>query len=529
MRRLLAVALACAFIASLAPAARTDTTTMALVRVRVTSDEQASFLLSSFDETHNHTEEEIELLLWPGDRARLDGLGYDYRVVQENLPLHELTIGTAAPGPISLPGPDYSDYRHLADYNTEMEALAQENPKLVKHFEMPELSLEGRTIYGLEIAANVKANDGRPVFYMDAVHHAREWPASEYTMIFAHHLVEKYGSDKRITGLLKKARVILVPIVNVDGFDYSREAATSLAQAGRNATSNLAGFNGFEGYWRKNRRSLSGVTVPAVNKNPDAFGVDPNRNYSYLWGDNQGGSSSSQVDQTYRGEAPFSEPEVRNVRSIVTSRTVTGIITNHTYQASVLRAGGGNAPDDHLLEPLAARLAAPMNYENRGSVGYPTTGTTDDWAYAAAGILGFTIEHGTEGFHPAYDIAMGRVDGVMEAFTRMLEASINERYHSVIKGHVVGAKGASVTLKKSFATPLSDGNPIGESSVEESLKISVKASRNGSFELHVGPSSRPWESKAESYTLVVSSGGKKQTFKVRVGRGKTFNLGAVRI
>src|SRR5687768_1039536 len=98
-----------------------------------------------------------------------------------------------------------------------MAELAKKNPSLVKLFEMPRPSLEGRTIYGLEIAADVKGDDGRPIFYMDGVHHAREWPASEFTMMYAHYLVEKFGKDPEITSLMKKARVILVPIVNVDG------------------------------------------------------------------------------------------------------------------------------------------------------------------------------------------------------------------------------------------------------------------------------------------------------------------------
>lgn len=529
MKRFVAAALAGMLLGALAPSARTDTATLDLVRVEVTSPEQASYLMGHFDETHNHSSTEIELLLWPGDRAELDALGYSYRVVQENLPQHELQEGTRAPAPIALPGPDYDDYRRLGDYNSEMETLAEKNPKSVKLFEMARPSLEGRTVLGLEIAADVKSNDGRPIFYMDALHHAREWPASEYTMIFAHHLVEKYGKDRRITSLLKKARVILVPIVNPDGFDYSRESVLSLTQGTRNAGSSTAGFNGFEGYWRKNRRSLTGATVPVAQKNPDAFGVDPNRNYAYLWGDGNGGSSGDQTDQTYRGTAPFSEPETQNVRDIVLSRTITGIITNHTYQATVLRTGGGNAPDDHLLSPIADRLAAPMNYRNQASVGYPTTGTTDDWAYSVAGILGFTIEHGSEGFHPAYVTAMARVDGVMEAFTRALEVAANERYHSVISGKVIGGSGAKATLKKTFQTVLSDGNPTGEKSFKETISIPLKVNKDGSFEFHVGPSSRPWEKKPESYKLVIKSGGKTKTITVRVDRGETARLGTIRL
>ena len=391
-------------------------------------------------------------------------------------------------------------------------------------------SLEGRDIFGIEIAADVKdTNDGRPIFYIDAVHHAREWPASEYTMIWLHHLVEKYGKDKKITKLLRKSRVIAVPVVNVDGFNHSRESVDSYVQETRNALATPGGVSGIGGYWRKNRRSLTGVTAPALESNPDAYGVDPNRNYSYLWGDSQGGSSGNQPDQTYRGTAPFSEPETQNVRDIILSRPVTAVLTNHTYQASVLRAGGGLAPEDGLLSRLGAKMAKVLKYQNAGNVGYPTTGTTDDWAYASIGSIGYTIEHGAIGFHPAYDAEVGSFwDEHMKAFDILFEAAANPKYHSVIKGKV--AKGpATVKITKSFKTKLSPGNPTGKPSVPEKINMAIKTKKNGSFVWHTAPSLRPYEKKAESFTLTVNSGGKSKTMKVLVRRGQVKNLGKIKL
>ena len=528
MRKLTITALVLALLAALAPLGRTDVPKLSLVRVHVTSEEQAAYLMSNFDETHNHSAGEIELLMWPGDRLELDRLGLPYDVVTEDLVARDLALN-AGPHPLQiLPGPDYSDYRHLADYNSEMADLAKKNPSLVKLFEMKQPSLEGRTIYGLEIAADVKSDeDGRPIFYMDAVHHAREWPASEFTMIYAHYLVEKFGKDREITSLLKRARVILVPIVNVDGFNYSRESVTGVNQQARDRTQNLSAGNGFEGYWRKNRRSLTGVTLPGAEVNPDAYGVDNNRNYAYLWGDQQGGSANEQYDQTYRGEAPFSEPESANVRDIVLSRNVTGIITNHTVQASVLRAGGGQAPEDATLVKIADDMATLLGFMNNATVGYPTTGTTDDWAYAAMGAFGFTIEHGGSGFHCAYEQCVGTpTDRTMKAFTVMLEAAANTRYHSVLKGRVAGGP-AKLTLTKTFKTPLSEGNPLGEKAVTEKLKWTLTTDKDGTFEWHVTPSSRPYEKGTETYTLTISSGGKTDTMKVLVRRGQVLDLGRI--
>ncbi len=527
MKKIIIVSLLSALLTAIAPAGSTGPEVLSLVRVQVTSESQAADLFSRFDETHNHSDGEIELLLWPGDLAELDSLGYDYEVIVHDLVARDAETQAASTSTsIEMPGPDRTTYRRLADYNAEMQALAKENPGLVKLIEFPNLSLEGRSIFGVEIAADVKSKDGRPTFYLDGVHHAREWPAGEYVMIYIHYLVENYGKDEEITRLLNEGRLIATPIVNVDGFDYSRESALSAEENVAHQTEPTGYLNGFEGYWRKNRRSLTGVTVPLVQKNPDAYGVDPNRNYSYLWGDNQGGSSGSQFSATYRGTAPWSEPEVVNVRDLILSRTVTGVITNHTYQATVLRAGGGNAPDDDILEPLGKRMADEMGYENTGNVGYPTTGTTDDWTYSVTGTLGFTIEHGSLGFHPPYaDSVQADYKGVMRAFDIMFDAVVDPRYHSVVKG--TASPGATVTLKKSFRTPLSPGNPTGEEAVAEKISIKVPVAPDGSFELHVGPSTRPHVNKAESYTLVVKSGDKTKTFKVNVARGRVADLGRV--
>ena len=523
-KRFLIAAVAGLLLVSLAPVGRSDTARPMIVRVTVETEEQAALLMSNFDETHNHGPGEVELLLWPGDLSRLDSLGLDYEITIADLYAHDQALAERDVPLQILPGPDRSDYRRLADYNAEMKALAKKHPDLIKVFKMKRPSLEGRTILGVEIASDVKevATDGRPIFYIDGVHHAREWPAAEYTMLFVHHLAEKYGKDKEVTSFLRKVRVVAVPIVNVDGFDYSREA---LAQ-----NSNLSAGNGFEGYWRKNRRSLTGLTVPELHKNPDAYGVDPNRNYSYLWGDTQGGSSGSQVDQTYRGTAPFSEPETQNVRDIILGRNVVADVTNHTYQATVLRAGGGDAPDDHILEPIGARMAKILGYENNGSVGYPTTGTTDDFAYATVAALGFTIEHGSIGFHPPYDQEIGAFwKQHMEAFEVMLDVTAAPKYHSILRGKVAGGETATLTITKAFDTPLSPGNPTGEESVREKVKMTLKTEPDGSFEWHLSPSSRPYEKKAESYTLEISSGGKTKTLQIFLERGQVLDLGNVRL
>jgi hypothetical protein len=105
MRRMASVALVCLLIAALAPTGVTEEAQLALVRVRVVSADQAAFLLTRFDETHNHHHGFLELLLWPGDEERLRATGFTTRsssrtsslAISRKPPLHRRRLPCRAP------------------------------------------------------------------------------------------------------------------------------------------------------------------------------------------------------------------------------------------------------------------------------------------------------------------------------------------------------------------------------------------------------------------------------------------------
>ena len=77
-------------------------------------------------------------------------------------------------------------YRRYANYTTELKALADDNPDLVRSIELGR-SVDGRPIEGVEIADGRQPHrDGRPVYLNFGIHHAREWPSGEFPMEFAH-------------------------------------------------------------------------------------------------------------------------------------------------------------------------------------------------------------------------------------------------------------------------------------------------------------------------------------------------------
>jgi carboxypeptidase T len=174
---------------------------------------------------------------------------------------------------------------------------------------------------------------------------------------------------------LQQGEVWVAPMVNPDGHEYTR-------------TDNRL--------WRKNRR-----------RNRDgSVGVDPNRNYGYMWGTLDINTSSHvPSDETYVGPRAFSEPEVRAVRDLVAREQFRGVLSYHSYSQLVLYPWGYTSDpiedDDDFaahrelaqdMEQLIRKVHGKTYTAQQSSELYPTAGDTTDWTYGEYDALSFTIE-----------------------------------------------------------------------------------------------------------------------------------------
>ena len=526
--RLLAVSAAASLaLAGLAPSlvagpAHADSPAFAPRLVTVdtpTRADKALLQTLGLDLTEHAGHDYVEVVLHNAtDLARLAGSGLDHDVRIPDLNLRTAQNNRAdaayAAATVKSPLPSGRDaYRTLADYNNDLRSLATIRPAIAKRIELPHQSLDGRTVYGIEIGRDVQAaEDGRPTFVLLGVHHAREWPSGELAMEFAYDLVKSYGTDQRITRLLDRSRVVVVPVVNVDGFELSRTdgAAVDMRELDGGGTVSLAATPG-NAYKRKNCRVVDGQDTPdgtcraGSATSPIGFGtgVDLNRNYGGFWGGP--GASDLVADPTYRGAGPFSEPETQNVRELVSSRQVTTLISNHTFSNLVLRPNGvhpdtighdgepvGNAPDEAGLKALGAKMTAANGYANiHGWELYDTTGTTEDWSYNATGGYGYTFEIGPDEFHPPFPevveeyLGSGQYAGKgnREAYLAALENTVDTANHAVITGKA--PQGATLRLRKQFSTPTWD------SSFTDSLNTTMTVPANGRYTWDVNQSTRP--------------------------------------
>lgn len=261
-------------------------------------------------------------------------------------------------------------YHSAETLEQDLRNLAESKPEIAELREIGR-SLENRPIWALRIG---ERRDSEHKLLFMGCHHAREWVSVEVPYLLAEHLVTN-ANQPPIRQWLQKGEIWVAPMVNPDGHEFSRTQ---------------------DRLWRKNRRT-----------NVDgSIGVDPNRNYGYMWGTlNINTSSHVPSDQTYVGPRAFSEPETQAVRNLVARELFRGIITYHSFSQLILYPWG------YTLEPIPdssdastmTKLAKRMQQLIRGVHGttytpqqssqlYLTAGDTTDWTYGEYGIPSFTIE-----------------------------------------------------------------------------------------------------------------------------------------
>jgi hypothetical protein len=521
-----------------------------MLRITVKREDLGRLESLGVDVTHSVRVGSIDALV--GSSKQLDALeqaGFKYRVLDANVfksdqRQAELSAQYSASTAASPLPTGRTEYRNLEDYEAELKKIVQQHPDIARPVELPKKSFQGRPLMGVELSENVGAkDDGKPTYFVMGTHHAREWPAGEIAMEYAWYIAKGWGSDAEVTDVLKREHIVVVPIINPDGYVVSRTTPSAYDTTGKSPfdTAEAVATGGFGAYRRKNcDGAVPSGAFPCLLQ----WGVDPNRNYGEGWG--AAGASSIPYTQTYRGSGPWSEPETQAVHEFSQKRQVTALITLHNFASLVLRSPSlavkGKAIDEDRLKQLGDEMAADTGYTSQyGWQLYDTSGTTEDWNYAAAGTYGYTIELGPADwqggqFHIAYPQAVveqwtGRKShagkGMRAALMTMAEAAANPSDHAIIKGSAPA--GSILRVKRTFQTDTGSGGSecavsdptdltsgcYGSQSsqkVADFVESSTVVPPSGQYEWHVGPSTRPFV-----------FGTRFPSKDVKDGRGETIN------
>ncbi|WP_257265208.1 M14 family metallopeptidase, partial [Endozoicomonas sp. ONNA2] len=121
-------------------------------------------------------------------------------------------------------------------YQETIEFLQQamgDHPDLIRVQSIGETG-EGRPIMLVTLSRDVAYADQKPALLYTGTIHAREWIGIELATRFIRHVIANYRTDPDLLSALTRNTLYMVPCLNPDGFEYSR--------------------NHFS-FWRKNRRN----------------------------------------------------------------------------------------------------------------------------------------------------------------------------------------------------------------------------------------------------------------------------------
>jgi len=316
----------------------------------------------------------VDFVVPPAAMAGLDELGVSYKVLNDDI---QKDIDAERARLAAAPQVDPRDLGWFDDYKTNdqilqfLDAWVATYPNMVTKYPIG-TSWEGRTIYAVTITGPVGNPDEKPGICFNGTCHAREWISPMTVLYVMDRLLREYSTDPQVQELLNKLTFYVCVVTNPDGYIYSWN------------TNRL---------WRKTRR----------NNGNGTYGVDWNRNFAKGWGGS--GSSSNPGSETYRGTAPFSEPETQAFRDYVLAHpNIRAHIDFHSYSQLVMWPFGyaelePPEPDRTAMRTLGINMTTAIYSVHQKTYTpqpcyqlYLASGISVDWVYDATGAFAWTIE-----------------------------------------------------------------------------------------------------------------------------------------
>ncbi|KAI1241860.1 Carboxypeptidase B2, partial [Lamprotornis superbus] len=314
-------------------------------------------------------------------KAQLRQLTIQYKVLMEDVQgiIEKQTVNdtVSARGSSSY----YENYHSMKEIYRWMEEVVKVHSDLLQKIYIGS-SYEKRPLYVLKISKSTEKS--KNAIWIDCGIHAREWISPAFCLWFIGHAIHVRERDRTMTTLLEHFDFYIMPVINVDGYDYTWSHPSNRL-------------------WRKSRSS---------HGNSKCIGTDMNRNFDAHWCGP--GASHSECQETYCGPYPESEPEVKAVARFIRDHkdTIKAYITMHSYSQLVLFPYSytmNKSKDHEELESLAQKAAKAIKRTTwktyipgaGASTIYLAPGGSDDWAYDLGIKYSFTFElrdTGTHGF-----------------------------------------------------------------------------------------------------------------------------------
>jgi len=327
---------------------------------------------------------------------------------------------------------DIAGYRNYEDVETELQQIAIDYPEITELTSLGNSTcydyyLAGDNDYSdfqfqiwcLKLSDNPEINEDEPnVFYAGEIH-AREPISLEVDMYILNYLVSNYGIIDSVTSWIDSTQIWFIPLMNPDGHKLVTE-----------------------GWHTMHRKSMRDNNENGLPDYSTADGVDLNRNFGYVWGNN--GASNDPNSSLYHGPYEWSEQESVFARDLIYAHKFYAGITYHSCGEWVLyplgHLPGACSLDHEIMDDLAVEMAETIprisgygHYTPMQAVdfGYTCQGTMGDWGYAEQRIFSFTTELATTFIPPESQVEQICEDNLQAALIMLDRVN-----HSTVTGNI---------------------------------------------------------------------------------------------
>ncbi len=333
----------------------------------------------------------------------------------------------------------YYCYAEMEDF---LKCLAEKYPGIAK-LESAGKSGEGRDIWVMSLSDMSSGEpDKKPAIYIDGNFHAGEVTGSMINLYAIKYILDNYGKEGRITKLLQRYTLYVIPRVSPDGAEVYLKTPETLRSVPRpypfpdpdeheglypadidgDGHILMMRVKDDTGEWKVSPKDSRAMVRRAPDEDegifyrvytegflrkyqgggikgaPSKWGLDFNRNFPFGW--------VPEVQQPGAGEFPLSEPETRAVAEFIVSHpNISLALTYHTTGGVILRVPGAHSHAKSPRQDIQAMIAiGEMGAEETGYPCVPcyeefygggddfSKGAFDDWLFDYRGILAYTVE-----------------------------------------------------------------------------------------------------------------------------------------
>jgi len=328
-----------------------------------------------------------------------------------------------------------SVYHNLAEIRERTDWLVSAHPSLITKHTLA-TSHEGRTIDVLHLSQPGTVVR-KPAIWLDCGIHSREWVSPPACLHAIETLVLDTNAVDPRDNLLAAYDFYILPLANPDGYVYSwtsdRMWRKNRRPTGQSQPAQPAQFPGWGGGFGQGWGQQQ-VGGGQSSSSRCSHGVDPNRNFAAIWEQ----ASDNKCDQSYKGNAPFSEPESQAIKKGVEmmkrdNGQIAAFISIHAYSQFWMSPYGYsyNKPQDYndhmsvmkiAVNALESKSGTRYKYGPISDIIYQAFGSSVDWAYDQGIKYSFALElrdTGYKGFLLPQDQIEATVEETWEGLKAM--------------------------------------------------------------------------------------------------------------